>query len=200
MASGRSAVALALCAVLALCSLSAVAAAAKSTSTITGKVMVPAGSASPADAVVHVHTQDGRHLTVFCDIDGSFAIRDLPRGKHMLQPFMVGQHYPEFRLDSTSRGGAVATYLNPQTKQLQQVVEPLLLRPFGEMRFYEARKSMDVLAIIKSPYGIMAIILLGFMFAMPSMKVEPEEYREFQKQIGITPDVPVPGQKAVKAK
>ncbi|GFH12059.1 DUF2012 domain-containing protein, partial [Haematococcus lacustris] len=42
------------------------------------------------------------------------------------------------------------------------------------------RKPVDVWSIVKSPYGLMIVFSLFFIFVMPMLKVDPEEMKEAQ--------------------
>ena len=39
------------------------------------------------------------------------------------------------------------------------------------------------MAFIKSPYGIMICVMVFGLFVFPRLKVDPEEYREFQDSL-----------------
>jgi hypothetical protein len=51
--------------------------------------------ASAANAIVHLFATDGQHLTAFCDNDGSFTLRDVPKGSHLMQAHLMQFYYPE---------------------------------------------------------------------------------------------------------
>ncbi len=62
--------------------------------TISGVVMVQPGKRA-SDAVVHLFASDGQLLTGLCDNDGSFVIKDVPKGTHLLQAHFLGLYFPE---------------------------------------------------------------------------------------------------------
>jgi len=48
-----------------------------------------------ANAVVHLFASDGQHITAFCDNDGSFTVKGVPKGSHLLQAHLMQFYYPE---------------------------------------------------------------------------------------------------------
>ncbi len=56
--------------------------------------MAPSGK-SAASAIVHLFASDGQRITAFCDNDGSYTLRGVPKGTHLLQAHMMGLYYPE---------------------------------------------------------------------------------------------------------
>eukprot|EP00955_Chlamydomonas_euryale_P058066 356968-Chlamydomonas_euryale.AAC.10 len=53
------------------------------------------------------------------------------------------------------------------------------------MQFYETRKPINVLGLLKSPYGIMAVLALFVIFVFPMFKVDPQEYKEFMGDVRL---------------
>jgi ER membrane protein complex subunit 7 len=54
---------------------------------------------------------------------------------------------------------------------VQALPLPLVLRPAGEMSYFEKRKPVDLWAFIKSPYGLMIAFSLFIIVVMPQLKV-----------------------------
>jgi hypothetical protein len=68
-----------------------------SASTVSGVVVTPNGKGA-VNAVVHLFASDGQHISVYCDNDGSFILRGVPVGSHLLQAHLMGYYFPEVRL------------------------------------------------------------------------------------------------------
>ncbi|KAL6754876.1 hypothetical protein V8C86DRAFT_3027736 [Haematococcus lacustris] len=142
---------------------------------LSGKVYTPA----PAATLVKLFTADGQELQSFVQSDGSFEFEQVPPGSHLLQPFHISYFYPEVKVDVSPKAGLVRATQLGQPKPMP-LPTPLQLRPLGELQYYEKRKPVDVWSIVKSPYGLMIVFSLFFIFVMPMLKVDPEEMKEAQ--------------------
>mmetsp|Transcript_18390 Transcript_18390/g.39541 ORF Transcript_18390/g.39541 Transcript_18390/m.39541 type:complete len:200 (-) Transcript_18390:560-1159(-) len=150
---------------------------------IKGKIVVPA-TAIAANAVVHLYTSAGKYMQAFCDSDGSFTLTGVPSGTHLLQAHLMGLYYPEIRIDISPKGNVLqAVFVSPNSKQPVNMPSPLLVKPFGELQYFEKRKPVDVWSFVKSPYGIMIVFSVFAIFIFPKIKVDPEEYKEMQEQM-----------------
>eukprot|EP00798_Chlamydomonas_sp_ICE-L_P009918 gene9918-7787_t len=150
-----------------------------------GSLIVSTSKAKLGDAVVVLHTSEGEEKRAFCDSDGSFEFSGVTPGSHMAQAHLIGHYFPEVRLDVSPKAGLVrASFLPPNDKQLGTLnASPLVLHSLGELQYFEKRKPIDIVSILKSPYGIMIAISLFAIIIFPKMKVDPEEYKEFQQTI-----------------
>ncbi|GFH12056.1 DUF2012 domain-containing protein [Haematococcus lacustris] len=135
--------------------------------------------AAPAATLVKLFTADGQELQSFVQSDGSFEFEQVPPGSHLLQPFHISYFYPEVKVDVSPKAGLVRATQLGQPKPMP-LPTPLQLRPLGELQYYEKRKPVDVWSIVKSPYGLMIVFSLFFIFVMPMLKVDPEEMKEAQ--------------------
>lgn len=53
----------------------------------------------------------GREIVSFCRKDGTFTVYGLPPGVHMLDVVALGWHFPQVKLDVSSRGsGRIRAY------------------------------------------------------------------------------------------
>ncbi|KAJ9506158.1 hypothetical protein QJQ45_002435 [Haematococcus lacustris] len=134
---------------------------------------------TPAATLVKLFTADGQELQSFVQSDGSFEFEQVPPGSHLLQPFHISYFYPEVKVDVSPKAGLVRATQLGQPKPMP-LPTPLQLRPLGELQYYEKRKPVDVWSIVKSPYGLMIVFSLFFIFVMPMLKVDPEEMKEAQ--------------------
>ncbi|GAX82507.1 hypothetical protein CEUSTIGMA_g9934.t1 [Chlamydomonas eustigma] len=153
-----------------------------SASTVSGVVVTPNGKGA-VHAVVHLFASDGQYITAYCDNDGSFTLRGVPAGSHLLQAHLMGYYFPEVRVDTLAKGMVSAFFVIPNTKQVQPLQEPLLIRPIGELQYFEKRSPVDIWSFVKSPMGIIIIFSVVVMFILPNMKVDPEDYKEMQQQL-----------------
>ena len=54
----------------------------------------------------------------------------------------------------------------------------LVLRPSARATFFETPQPFNLVAFLKTPYGMLIGFVIFAMFALPRMKIDPEEYEE----------------------
>jgi hypothetical protein len=54
----------------------------------------------------------------------------------------------------------------------------LVLRPTARATYFETPQPFNVVAFIKTPYGMLIGFVAFAVFALPRMKIDPEEYEE----------------------
>lgn len=76
-----------------------------------------AGVSRFCDLRIVVTIDGGKEVASFCRKDGSFTVYGLPPGSHMLNVFSMGWHFPQVKLDVSSRGtgGIRAQYAEKRT-------------------------------------------------------------------------------------
>ena len=100
---------------------------------------------------------------------------DPPVPSRLAPPSPFLPSLPKVRL-AVGPGGAVrATFADDPAKPLPV---PLALRPLSRLAYFDARAGFDPVAFLKTPCGILALFVAFAVFALPHMKIDPEEYEE----------------------
>jgi hypothetical protein len=156
--------------------------------------MAPVVSASAAAVEVTLTSRDGRRAArTFADRDGWFAFADVPlppassssssssspssSADYLLSVAHPDYLYPDVAIQVSSKG-LVTRAMFAQNRAPIPAQPYLVVPPISALVFYEQRKPLDVVGMIKSPYGLMVVFMLFSIFVMPMLKVDPEEYRE----------------------
>lgn len=134
-----------------------------------------------ASTMLILHTSQGEEIRTYPDIDGSFTFYDVPSGAHQLRPFHPNLLFPELRLDVNKKQVLVRASLSHNRQVALQL--PLVVRPAQEAQYYEKRKPFDIWSFVKSPYGIMIMFSVFAIVVFPRLKMDPEDYKEFQEQM-----------------
>ena len=102
---------------------------------------------------------------------------DPPVPSRLAPPSPFLPSLPKVRL-AVGPGGAVrATFADDPAKPLPV---PLALRPLSRLAYFDARAGFDPVAFLKTPYGILALFVAFAVFALPHMKIDPEDYEELR--------------------
>mmetsp|Transcript_19018 Transcript_19018/g.32539 ORF Transcript_19018/g.32539 Transcript_19018/m.32539 type:complete len:190 (+) Transcript_19018:1-570(+) len=140
---------------------------------VRGKVLTPV----LASTIVLLHTADGQLRQTSLDSEGMFTFSNVPSGNSLLQPFHVNYYFPEVRLEVGNKNGlqrASVLAQGPTGTVVHALQLPLLMKPAGELQYFEKRKAVDVLSFVKSPYGLMIVFSLFIIVVLPKMKMEDE--------------------------
>lgn len=113
----------------------------------------------------------------------AFTLRGVPApGAHVIAAYSPALVFPEVRLELDA-AGAVARASYVFNGAPLPPAAALAMRPAGAAQYYEARRPLDVVGFVKTPYGLMIAFSVFVMVVMPMMKVDPEEYREAMGQL-----------------
>lgn len=138
-------------------------------------------SAQPGAVVL----TSGKHIyrsTVAAD--GSFVIRNLPFGSYLLQADWFDFVFPTIRVDvqwakmpNQSTRVEITTYRNEYPVRVTPGTgldeeRPAVIATVGAVNYYVPREKVDIMKIVKSPVGIMGIVMVGMLLMM---KAIPEE-------------------------
>jgi hypothetical protein len=55
---------------------------------------------------------------------------------------------------------------------------PLRIPAMSMVQYFEQRQGFNIMAFIKTPYGMMMAFMVFSLVVMPMLKVDPEEYQE----------------------
>lgn len=85
--------------------------------------------------------------------------------------------------DPTATSTAVPLPLESFTRKTTgagetETVPLLVLRPTARATFFEAPQPFNLVAFLKTPYGMLIGFVAFAVFALPRMKIDPEEYEE----------------------
>ena len=132
--------------------------------------LTPHGSATPVTTVPSV-------------ADGAFTFPALPVGSHLLEVRAPGLAYHPVwvwvseQSDGEGGDGALsAAYADAPTRLLPTA--PLALRPAARTSPFDTRATFDPVSFAKTPYGLLLIFVAFAVFALPRLRIDPEEYEE----------------------
>lgn len=80
-----------------------------------------------------------------------------------------------------SEQGTVEAYM-PEFSTSQKIAYPLRLGPSSQISYFEQRKPFNIIAWLKTPYGLMIGFMVFSLVVMPLLKVDPEEYQQMLEE------------------
>lgn len=152
---------------------------------VQGKVILPDKTLPDYMVELILNTEQGQELKAFCDLGGSFLLQAVPPGNHLLNVYGVGYQFAEVNLEVNDRVGLVRAVYVYNKQALSG--SSLTIRPVGVVSYLEKRAPVDVLALLKSPMGLITMFILFAVVVLPRLKIDPEELREYQEQMGGGP-------------
>jgi hypothetical protein len=140
---------------------------------VAGKVaLLPDGALAGVE--VWLQLEGGRRLVAFPLHDGSFTFSRVPLGVHTLGVEHRTLVFPAVKLDVGAARKGKVTAAAADVPGQPALSYPLLLRPLAQMEYFEKRQGFNLIAFLKTPYGMMAGFMLFSVFIMPKLKVDPE--------------------------
>ena len=120
--------------------------------------------------------------------DGSFAFPALPPGSHLLEVTAPGLAYHPVWVwvREAADGGEEAApileaaYADAPARLVPTT--PLTLRPAARTSPFDARATFDPVAFAKTPYGLLLIFVAFAVFALPRLRIDPDEYEELMAE------------------
>ncbi|XP_010447436.1 PREDICTED: ER membrane protein complex subunit 7 homolog [Camelina sativa] len=152
--------------------------------TITGRVRIPASTVIGHAAKfsnIKVILNGGQNVT-FLRPDGYFTFHKVPAGTHLIEVYAMGYFFSPVRVDVSARHhGKVQATLTETRRSLTELV----LEPLRPEQYYEMREPFNVMAIAKSPMGLMVGFMVVVVFLMPKLmeNIDPEEMKSAQEQM-----------------
>lgn len=70
----------------------------------------------------------------------------------------------------------------PEYSKSEKMPYPLRLRPSSGISYFEQKKSFNIIAWLKTPYGLMIGFMVISLVVMPMLKVDPEEYQQMLEE------------------
>lgn len=158
-----------------------------------GRLVVPPEfqfSTASTDSVYRVQPggvllTDGQHIhRTTVRNDGVFQVKNLPLGSYLLQADWFDFIFPTMRVDvewmrtgKNSTAIVISTSYNEYPVRLtsgtgREESKPAIITTVGAARYYEPREKFDLMQLIRSPMGIMALVGVGMLILM---KMLPEE-------------------------
>ncbi|KAG8375809.1 hypothetical protein BUALT_Bualt10G0139000 [Buddleja alternifolia] len=109
-----------------------------------------------------------------------FESHNVPAGTHLIEVTAIGYFFSPVRVDVSARNhGKVQAALTEN----RRVLSELVLEPLREEQYYETREPFSVMAIVKSPMGLMMGFMALVVFVMPKL-VDAEELKRAQEEMG----------------
>eukprot|EP00887_Chlorella_sp_A99_P000049 scaffold16.g49.t1 len=179
---------------LALCAHLGAAAGPAATAQVLGNVVIPAGVPPPPDVEVLLTLDTGALLSAPVAADGRFELADVPVGTHLLDVVALGLLYPSIKLAVSSSSVIAHAADVPGTPPMAY---PLLLQPIARQEYYEKRQTFNLIAFLKTPYGMMIAFMCfsiyvrkegfvgGGVGVMPKLKIDPEEYKDILEGLAM---------------
>eukprot|EP00884_Botryococcus_braunii_P011988 jgi/Botrbrau1/20790/Bobra.0156s0020.1 len=146
---------------------------------VQGRVLWPDELVTASQVQLILLLDGGERRTAWPKPDGSFIFYNIPAGPHMLETVAASLVYPQIHIDvDDDYGGSInAWYAEQPTMQLK----PFLLRPIHKAEYFEVKQPFNVIAFLRTPYGMMIAVGLIAVFILPKLRVDPEEYREMME-------------------
>ncbi|GMH41186.1 hypothetical protein BSKO_09096 [Bryopsis sp. KO-2023] len=130
------------------------------------------------DTRIIVTLDGGREIVSFVRKDGSFRVNGLPPGMHMLDVVASNWHFPQIKLDVSSRGDAGIRAHYAENRQALPIPLELRAQPISH---FERRKAFSLWGFITSRMGLTICAMLFGVIVIPMMKVDPEEYKQMKE-------------------
>ena len=132
--------------------------------------------------------------------DGGFTFPSLPSGSHLLTVDAPGLAYPPVWVwvrPVAEVGGGVGDGQDQPADDAPLVVEAALadeparflavspalaLRPSARSSPFDERGRFDPVAFLKTPYGLLLAFVAFAVFALPRLRIDPDEYEELMAE------------------
>mmetsp|Transcript_23576 Transcript_23576/g.56373 ORF Transcript_23576/g.56373 Transcript_23576/m.56373 type:complete len:221 (-) Transcript_23576:478-1140(-) len=153
--------------------------ASSDTQTVTGRVFLTPGLNSQ-DVNLVLRLSDKTVLKGFVRLDGSFSFRHVPKGLHLLEVHHPGFLFPQVRLevsDSVLEQHVRASYVGGDNRLLPY---PLIVKPMVKVSYFEPRQGFSWRSFLFQPQIIMMLVMIGGLFILPKMALDPEQLKEMQ--------------------
>ncbi|KAF3528302.1 hypothetical protein DY000_02036829, partial [Brassica cretica] len=130
---------------------------------------------------IKVVLNGGQNIS-FLRPDGYFTFHKVPAGTHLIEVYALGFFFSPVRVDVSARHhGKVQATLTETRRSLTELV----LEPLRADQYYELREPFNVMAILKSPMGLMVGFMVVVVFLMPKLmeNIDPEEMKRTQEEL-----------------
>ena len=64
---------------------------------------------------------------------------------------------------------------------------PLIVQPMGKVSYFEPRQGFSWRSFLFQPQILMMLFMLGGLFILPKMAIDPEQLKEMQSSMGQPP-------------
>eukprot|EP00192_Tetraselmis_astigmatica_P018876 CAMPEP_0117677768 /NCGR_PEP_ID=MMETSP0804-20121206/16919_1 /TAXON_ID=1074897 /ORGANISM="Tetraselmis astigmatica, Strain CCMP880" /LENGTH=232 /DNA_ID=CAMNT_0005487069 /DNA_START=12 /DNA_END=710 /DNA_ORIENTATION=- len=167
--------------------------------TVVGKIN-PGGELTTQDTRVLLTLSGGKQVTEFVRLDGSFTLRNVPVGIHVLEAFHLGFLFPQIRIEVVDEmlGQHVrASYVGGDNRILPY---PLLVQPMGKVSYFEPRQGFSWRSFLFQPQILMMLFMIGGLFILPKMAIDPEQMKEVQASMAQPQQQPSPSRQQPRAR
>ena len=70
----------------------------------------------------------------------------------------------------------------PEISSTSEIQGPIKIFPLGKLSYFEQRQAFNILAWLKTPYGIMIGFVILAMVVMPFLKIDQQEYQQIMNE------------------
>lgn len=70
----------------------------------------------------------------------------------------------------------------PEISLTSELQGPIKIYPLGKLSYFEQRPAFNILAWLKTPYGIMIGFVIVAMVFMPFLKIDQQEYQQIMNE------------------
>ena len=123
--------------------------------------------------------------------DGTFAVRDAPAGRHVLDVHAVGLNFPPVAVrivgaDDGEGGkvGDVEAHL-AEDRTVTVPTKPLRLTPASTLEYYDPASSVSLGSLLRNPMALMVIMSVFLAVVAPKILegIDPEELKRMQAEL-----------------
>lgn len=144
---------------------------------------------NPNEITVTVSTESHGKRFARVRADGTFALRDVPAGRHRLDVDALGLNYPPLAVtvrgendDEGEPGSVVATY----AEDVEVVVEtmPLKMVPASVAEYFEPATTLRPADVVKHPlFLVMCAMVLAVLMPKLLEMIDPEELEALRRDM-----------------
>lgn len=77
---------------------------------------------------------------------------------------------------------------------------PLMIQPMGKVNYFEPRQKFSLRSFIFQPQIMMMLVMIGGMFILPKMAIDPEQLKEMQKEMSAAQQQPARSTQQVRSR
>jgi hypothetical protein len=124
--------------------------------------------------------------------DGTFAVRDAPAGRHVLDVHAVGLNFPPVAVrvvgadedDDDAREGDVEAHL-AEDRAVRVPTKPLRLTPVSTLEYFEPATRVTPASAMKNPMALLVLASVFLAFVAPKILegIDPEELKRMQEEL-----------------
>lgn len=147
----------------------------------------------PYNITTKITLNHGDNFLTYSRSDGSFTVRNIPPGVHVIDIHSVTHHFPQIKCQfkPTIEESSLSCIEYAYSGAAKRPVElPLNIFATATYEYFEVRKGFSVFGILRNPMFLMMAFSAGMMLLMPKLMegMDDEEKARMKQQMEMQKD------------